>query len=87
MAVNLEVRKKLPVGASVFEDSSFDNSIIGVSLDGRLIYSFEKMVQEYMMDNNCDELCAIEWIEHNTLRALPYWGNKAPIVVYTYETQ
>ena len=25
---------------------------------------------------------AIEWIEYNTIRAIPYAGSKAPIVMY-----
>ena len=29
----------------------------------------------------CEE--AIEWIEYNTIRALPYMGEGAPIIVYS----
>lgn len=29
-----------------------------------------------------DEEEAIEWIEYNTIRAIPYAGEKAPIVMY-----
>jgi hypothetical protein len=29
-----------------------------------------------------DEIEAIEWIEYNTIRALPYMGPEAPIIVY-----
>lgn len=25
---------------------------------------------------------AIEWIEYNTIRALPYFGSDAPIIMY-----
>ena len=28
---------------------------------------------------------AIEWIDYNTIRALPYAGSKAPIIMYPIE--
>ena len=82
MSVNQNIRDRLPEGALVFDNHAYDNSIIGVSLDGRVIYCFERMVEELMSDENWDELDAIEWIEYNTIRALPYAGDKAPMVVY-----
>ena len=30
----------------------------------------------------CSEYEAIEFIEYNTLRALPYFGDMAPIIMY-----
>lgn len=82
MAKSSEIRSKLPDGTTVFENESYDKSIIGTTLDGRVIYGFERMVKEYMEDNECDEITAIEWIEYNTIRALPYLGAKAPVIVY-----
>jgi hypothetical protein len=79
--VNLKIREKLPPDAIVFDNASYDNSIIGSTFDGRAIYDFNVMVKEYAEDNECDELEAIEWIEYNTMRALPYAGEKAPEVV------
>lgn len=82
MAINQEIRNDLPENTLVFDNASYDNSIIGVSFDGKAIYLFEKMVKEYMQDNDCDEICAVEWIEYNTIRSLPYFGEKSPIIVY-----
>lgn len=62
---------------------SYDKSIIGLtSADGRVVYSYESMIQEFMEDENCSEEDAIEWLEYNTLRALGYgdYGHN-PIVV------
>lgn len=28
---------------------------------------------------------AVEWIEYNTMRALPYFGERAPIIMYPLE--
>ena len=48
MPVNQEVRNELPDDAVVFDNYAYDNSIIGVTLDGRAIYLFEDMVMELM---------------------------------------
>lgn len=80
MAINKEIRENLPEDTMVFDNASYDNSIIGVSTDGRVVYSFSKMVEELMTDNGWSEMEAIEWIEYNTIRALPYLGENAPII-------
>lgn len=82
MAVNWNVRDKLPSNSIIFDNHAYDNSIIGVTLDDRVIYGYELMVQELMNDEGWDELDAIEWIEYNTIRALPYFGKNAPMIVY-----
>ena len=82
MSVNYDIREQLPYGAIVFDNHAYDNSIIGVTLDDRIIYSFNRMVVELGVDEGWSEEEAIEWIEYNTIRALPYAGEKAPIIVY-----
>lgn len=67
----------------LFTNHSYDNSIIGLTaLDGRVVYLYDSMIQEFMEDEDCSEEDAIEWIECNTLRALGF-GDKGhnPIVV------
>lgn len=80
MAVNKEIRENLPEDSIVFDNYAYDNSIIGVSTDGRVVYSYEKMVQELMRDEGLSEMEAIEWIDYNTIRAIPYGGEFAPII-------
>ena len=65
----------------ILDNHAYDKSIIGITEDGRLIYDFEQMVQEFMEDEDCDETEAIEWLEYNTMRALPYMGERAPIII------
>ena len=65
----------------ILDNHAYDKSIIGITPDGRLIYDFEKMIQEFMEDEDCDETEAIEWLEYNTMRALPYMGERAPIII------
>jgi hypothetical protein len=79
--INEIIRNKLPEDALVFDNHSYDNSIIGVTFDGRAIYCLEMMIEELMQDEEMSMEEAIEWIEYNTIRSLPYAGEKAPIVV------
>lgn len=65
----------------ILDDHAYDKSVVGITEDGRLIYDFNKMVEEFMEDEQCDEIEAIEWLEYNTLRALPYMGERAPIII------
>lgn len=82
MSVNLEIRKKLSSDAIVFDNFAYDNSIIGMTFDGRAIYEYNRMAHELSKDNcmSIDE--AMEWIDYNTIRALNYISGKKPIIVY-----
>ena len=60
----------------------YDDALIGVSEDGRAIYDYEKMVKWLMKTQDFSETDAIEWVDYNTIRALPYMGEKAPIIMY-----
>ena len=82
MAVNLQLRAELPEDAIVFDDMSYDGSIVGVTTDGRVVYDYDKMVEELMEDEEWSYEEAAEWIDYNTIRALPYVGENAPIIMY-----
>ena len=43
--INEIIRSKLPKDALVFDNHSYDNSIIGVTFDGRAIYCLEMMIE------------------------------------------
>lgn len=81
MAINMNIREILPEGTIILDNSAFDNSIIGVTLDGRLIYDYDKMIEELIEDDGVSFDEAMEWIDYNTIRALPYAGSMAPIIV------
>lgn len=88
MSVNKELRDSINEiesldGAIILDNPSFDKSIVGYTSDGRLVYDFDKMVYEFAFDNDLDEFIdAIEFIEYNTERALPYMGERAPLIIY-----
>ena len=83
MAVNLELRAELPEDAIVFDNMSYDGSIVGVTTDGRVVYDYDKMVEELMQDENCSYEEAADWIDYNTIRALPYAGENGPIIMFS----
>ena len=92
-----EVRKQIADAGyenSLFYDApSFDGSIIGVDANGKVVYDYDKMVNEYVEDefpdldygdtSAVDEAVtdAMEWISYNTIRATPYAGSLAPVII------
>lgn len=68
-----------------FLNCSYDSALIGVTTDGRAVYDFDLMVDWLMKEEGWSDIDAIEWIEYNTIRALPYMGAKAPIIMYSLE--
>ena len=60
---------------------SYDDALVGVTEDGRAVYDFDKMVAWLIDVEGFTQLDAIEWIEYNTMRALPYFEN-APLIMY-----
>lgn len=69
----------------VLEGDEFADGCIGITDDYRLVYSYEKLVESLMKAyNQEDETPAIEWLEYNTIRSLPYMesqGLLTPIIV------
>lgn len=66
--------------AVVFDKPDYDDAIVGVTDEGRVIYDFDLMVQ-CLVDQGMTEMEAVEWIEYNTIRALPYAGENPPIIM------
>ena len=69
-------------GIKFLVNESYDDALVGVSDDGRAIYDFDKMVDWLIEKYGWSDIESIEWIEFNTLRALPYMGSDAPIIMY-----
>lgn len=77
-----EIREQLDDGALVFDDPAYDNSIIGQTFDGRAIYDIELMAEELARDDQITIEEAMDFIDYNAIRSLPYAGEKAPVVVH-----
>lgn len=83
--VNKEIRDYIAETneeAVLFDNPSFDGSISGISTTGRVIYVYEKMVAELAAEDNISWEEAEDFINYNTLRAIPYCDSEyAPIVM------
>ena len=69
----------------MFENPSYDEAIIGIDSNERVVYDFDKMVGCLMKEDGMSYEDAIEFIEYNTIRAIPYAGGQAPIVFFPLE--
>lgn len=70
----------------VFENPDYDSAIIGYDANNnRVIYDFEKMAIHLMDNDGMTYEEAVEFIEYNTLRSIPYAGGNAPIVMHSIE--
>lgn len=72
-------------GVKYLVDYSYDDAIIGVTDDCRVVYDYDLMIEWLVTKENLSIEEAIDWIGYNTLRALPYMGQDAPIVVFFLE--
>ena len=72
-------------GVKYLTNYSFDRALIGVTDDGRAVYDYELMVEWLMDTEGWSYEDAAEWVSYNTLRALPYMGEDAPIVINRLE--
>ena len=71
-------------GVKYLTDFSYDTALIGVSHDDRAIYDYDLMLEWLAEDQGFTEEEAVEWIDYNTIRALPYMGADGPIVLHRF---
>lgn len=67
----------------LFADYSYDDALIGITECGRAVYDCDKMVEWLMQHTGWDMEQAVEWIEYNTIGALPNAGPAGPVVMYS----
>ena len=85
MAVNKKIRESLPEEAIIFDNAAYDNSIVGITINDEVVYDYNLMVQELMDDNGWTVDEAIDWLEYNTIRTLPYFKEGKPIIMCPIE--
>jgi hypothetical protein len=86
MEKNQNVNRLLELGliseeCQVFVDPSYDYAIVGASQDGRVIYDYNLMVMCLMNDDHMSEEDAMEFIDYNTIRTIPYMSTP-PVILY-----
>lgn len=63
----------------LFEDPCYDTAFVGLSEDDRAVYDYDLMVEYLVEKDGMEPDEAMEFIDYNTIRALPYYENH-PIV-------
>lgn len=58
-----------------------DDAIVGLSHDNKVIYDYNKLIECFKKGEGWTDEEAIEWVDYNTLRALPYEHN-SPIILF-----
>ena len=66
----------------ILEGYSYDDALIGVTEEGRAVYDYEKMVAWLVRTQGFTEDEAVEWIDFNTINALPNAGPLGPLIMY-----
>ena len=66
----------------VFDSPDFDDAIIGLTEQGNVVYDYEAMVKSLMKRDGMSRMEAAEFIDYNTIRALPYAPDPQPIIMY-----
>lgn len=66
----------------VFENPDYDDAIIGVSHDDRVVYDYDKMLEHLMSHEDMTVEEAADFISYDTIRSLSYAGPEAPIVMF-----
>jgi len=65
----------------VLDPEYLDGAVIGVHA-GRVVYDYDLIVDCYVANNEDKNLDTWqEFVDFNTIRAIPYYGEQAPIVV------
>ena len=65
----------------------YDAALIGVTTDGQAVYDYDRMVGCLMDEDGMEELEAMEFIDYNTIRALPYAGSSAPVIIHLFDKE
>ena len=83
MKLNREILDDMGYTDSIiFTNPDYDDAIIGVSHDDRVIYDYDKMLEHLIINEGMTDEEAADFISYNTIRSIPYAGENAPIVMY-----
>lgn len=66
----------------VFDNPDYDEAIIVVSHDDRVVYDYDKMIEHLINKEQMSVEDATDFISYNTIRSLSYTGGNAPIVMF-----
>lgn len=65
----------------ILESPDYLSAVVGVSEDGRVIYSYPRMLEYLVLTDRMSYEEAAEFVDYNTIGAIPSMGEKAPIIL------
>lgn len=69
----------------VLERKAYYPAIIGISKDkNRVVYNYDLLICCFVTAYDWSYEEAVDWIDYNVIRALPYYKDKAPVIVNTF---
>lgn len=74
-------------GVKYLTNYSYDTALIGVTHDNRAVYDYDRMIDWLVIEEKFSVEDAVEWIDYNTIRALGYMGENAPIILYKFMSE
>ena len=66
--------------AIVLENPSYRNAVVGISDEGRVIYSEKIIIEDMIIDEGMSYEEALDNFNYNLIRSLPYMSEMAPII-------
>lgn len=66
----------------LFENPNYDEAFVGLTMDDRAVYDYDKMVECLIKEDGITYEEAAEFIDYNTVRSLPYVGDKGPVIIH-----
>ena len=65
----------------IFSNPDYASAFVGITEDNRAVYDLDEMIGFLMSEDGITDIEAVEFIEYNTIRALSYMGERAPIIM------
>lgn len=80
-----EYAKLTETSILTFSEPNYEDALIGITIDNRAVYDYDKMIKCLMESDGMEAEEAVDFINYNTVRSLPYYANAPVILMYTGE--
>lgn len=81
----IEQIKEIAEETIILRNPDYADALIGMTEEGRAVYDYCKMIKYLMKKDGMTPEEAADFIRYNTLRSLPYMGDKAPVIMMPME--
>lgn len=82
----IEQIKEIAEETIILRNPDYADALVGLAVvEDRVVYDYCKMIKYLMKKDGMTPEEAADFINYNTLRSLPYMGDKAPIIMLPME--